>query len=272
MDVCAGKQLRYLCKYLIQYQPGRIVGNAKRIGFSPGLTAGVHGVLLFCAGQPRISGYQRQAMRRHIYFRYDGNKTRLRVSHYFPDIFLCIITAIGSLLPWRRRTVAPPFSRAGNARGAYFRKPGQSFYFNAPALVVRKMPVKYVQFVFRHLIDVLLYKCFRKEVPAHIEHQPAPAEAGIIHYIGAGYCPLRILCYRAAFNSRRQQLQQGLHAIKKSLRLVGRNDHLPGRYLQGVPFFAQRSLRHRVNTKRNCIGGRPGFILLYGKMITRGSV
>ena len=75
------------------------------------------------------------------------------------------------------------------------------------------MPVEDIEFESGDLVDIFFYFLFCKEIAAHVEHDAAPGEARVISYI---YCG-------SALAFRRHNLQEALHGVKKSGRLIGRD-------------------------------------------------
>src|SRR6185437_15519806 len=125
---------------------------------------------------------------------------------------------------WRFK--GAPASGARYTPGAHFCKQRQPFYFNTPAVVVGKVPMKNIVFVFGHLINVLFHELLGKKMTAYIEHQPAPAKTRVIDDTHTRDFPFRRFNGRLAFHIRRKKLHQRLYSIKKSIGLIGRYDYI----------------------------------------------
>src|ERR1035437_8890063 len=110
-------------------------------------------------------------MCRYINFRYDCYKTLLSIFHYFPNVSLRIVTAIGSFFFRLRRLKISKTTSTWDTPGTYFPQVGQTFDLNTPSLIIGQVPVEYIEFVLSHFINVLLYKFLGKEMTAYIQHQ-----------------------------------------------------------------------------------------------------
>ena len=108
------------------------------------------------------------------------------------------------------------------------------------------MPMESVQLVHGHGVQNLFDLIFIEEMTRHIEHHAAPRETWLILNINARRDPCHARHNPGRINLGRQQLQQRLHAIKRSP-LRGRADHHRiGRDRQFIAFRAQG---------RNGVGG-----------------
>src|ERR1700754_96499 len=124
-----------------------------------------------------------------VYFRKDIDKTVFCILHQLADVVLSIEAAIVAGFVRVRGGKSAECSDSFSAPGAYLCKAGQAFYLDAPAFVIGEMHMKQVEFVFRHLVDKVFYLLFCKEVTVNVEHQSAPAEAGIVGDGRAGDLP-----------------------------------------------------------------------------------
>jgi len=78
------------------------------------------------------------------------------------------------------------------------------FDFNPPALVIRQMPVKHVQFVQRHRVKNGFDFGLAEKMTAHVEHESTPLEARPVLNLNAGYLPVRVGYEVGGKNFRRQ--------------------------------------------------------------------
>ena len=92
---------------------------------------------------------------------------------------------------------------------------------DAPALVIRQVPVQAVDFEQRQDVDVSLHILHGHEMAARVEHDAAIAEARFVFDAHGGCRPCDTLHGRGTFNLGRQQLHERLHTVEKSLRFLG---------------------------------------------------
>src|SRR5690606_4583965 len=118
----------------------------------------------------------------HFNFRYYSDVTRGGIRNYFFNLFLSVITAISYSIVHRFVTC-----RGGGmtnygliAVGTDFGKLRILFDFDAPALIFGKVPVKGIELVVRHQVDVFLNGFYRKHVPSYIKVQTTVAEPWVV--------------------------------------------------------------------------------------------
>ena len=95
--------------------------------------------------------------------------------------------------------------------------------FDAPAVVVGQVEMKFVKFMVRHPVDVILEIVQFEERARHIEHESTIAESRSIFY---RKCPDGVFLQTEMFagiDLSREELEQCLHAIIFA-RCIGRND------------------------------------------------
>ena len=136
------------------------------------------------AGEIGVSGDRGGKMRRHIDFRHDHDKPLRSVGDDFLDLLLCIEAGrVGlALEPF----AFPAVNLCIFALGANLRQQRVFFDFNAPALIVRQVPVEHVELMHRHEIEITLDVVHAPEVAALIEHHAAPAKAGLVFDVDTG--------------------------------------------------------------------------------------
>ena len=90
---------------------------------------------------------------------------------------------------------------------------------------------------------------------ALIEHETAPAEAGLIADADCRQGELRTLGHGLAgqHGTRGQQLLQGLQGVEEACRTRGLDAHLLGGYLQGVGFGAELAIEFEQQGGLSCL-------------------
>src|SRR5579872_1081487 len=114
---------------------------------------------------------------------YDGDIPVRRIFDDVADLVLRIISAVFGAVVARARRVADDRTAAA---GADFREQGITFDFNAPALVLRKVPVEVVHFMQRDKIDIAFDEFDGEEMSADVQMKPAPRKAGVVDNVDAG--------------------------------------------------------------------------------------
>src|SRR5215213_6705333 len=115
----------------------------------------------------------------HLNFRNYRYMTIHCVLHYFFYFVLCIKSAIFYVVISFARVAA---NDSAIAATAYLGKLWIFFYFNAPSLVISKMPVEIIHFMQSDVINIFFYKRNRKEMPANIKMHAAIGKAGSVLY------------------------------------------------------------------------------------------
>ena len=116
-------------------------------------------------------------MARHVNFGNDGDIAIRRVSHYASNVILRIKTAIQTRVAGGGIDVSSGSLPRGDAPCPDLREAGILLDFQAPALVVREMPMQHIQLVERHPVDELHDELRRLKVAHRVEHQSAPGES-----------------------------------------------------------------------------------------------
>ena len=106
----------------------------------------------WAAGEFRIADKPRGAVTGHIKFRHDANAAVARIGNQVADFFLGVKLAVGTLFLQLRKFLA----------------------LHAKAFVVRKVPVKHVQFHGFHAVQIALQHRQRNEMARDIDHQATP--------------------------------------------------------------------------------------------------
>src|ERR1700759_1818015 len=103
-------------------------------------------------------------MTRHLNLRNDCDIPFGCIRNNLPDLILGIKTSIADIivsLPWPfadHRSVAP---------GTHFSKAWIFLYLDAPALIFGQMPVKFIHFVHREIINEFLYEGHRHNMATY---------------------------------------------------------------------------------------------------------
>ena len=138
------------------------------------------------------------AVARHVELRHDRDVPRSGVSHHLLDFVLRVMARLDPL--------------AARGRIEQF---GILLDFDAPRAQVGQVPVQDVELVRGHGVDEVVDEGQRLEIVARVEHQPPPAEAGIVPDLHAGDGPSHVGDLFAGVNLRRQELQKRLHAVEE---------------------------------------------------------
>ena len=169
------------------------------------------------ADQLRIGSQCSVAMSRHIYFGDNFYLTVGGIGNHFFNIFLCIKSTYRS--GFTRFGVTAEIERnvhAVHSPCSHFRQAGIFLDFQPPAVIIREVEMKGIDFKHAHTVDDTQHIFFGNKEAGCIQHQCPIAEA---RFILNGYCgntPLDILNLTIAFDSRRQQQTDGLQCIEKA--------------------------------------------------------
>ncbi len=227
MNVFTGKQFDHLIQNIFEKFEGLLVSGTENIHIGP-VSAGLHIKRPAGAGELRIGRQHLAGMAGHFNLGNNGDITVGCVGHDLPDVFLCIITTIGSLLArLRRRALIPGLMFTVHTPGSDFGQFWVLINFDAPAVVVGQVPVKYVHFVQGNQIDVALDKFLREEMPRDIQVHAAPCIAGLVVNIYPWDFPFGAISHFIPKNGSRHQLVKRLQSAKQSGRPVGRKFDLP---------------------------------------------
>ena len=104
----------------------------------------------------------------HLNFGDNGNEAFGGIGNHLADLLLSVVTSMGAALE-----LAAPGTDLGQA--------GVFLDFDAPALIVGKMPVHRIDLVLREDIDLFLDLLNAEKMPAGIYMKATPRKAGIIH-------------------------------------------------------------------------------------------
>src|ERR1022692_4225977 len=217
MDVFTREEFTNLRQDVFDKREGRIVARAiDAVENSSGKVGGERP-----AGTTElwISHQRGGGMAWHFDLRHDGNVPCPGVGHNFANIRLRVIAAVTSVGAIGRARFWIKLEADFLPPRADLGQPWILFDFNAPTLVVRQMPVKGIQLVQGHDVENLLDLLFVEEVPADIQHQPAPLEPRLVLDMDAGECPNHTPNGIRGEHLDRQQLQQRLHTIEDARRI-----------------------------------------------------
>ena len=161
----------------------RRVGRAKN--FLENSPRRLHFVLIiFLAAEFRVSRQSSRRMSGKLDFGNDGDFSRSGISHDIFDLLLRVKTLDRNFIADVRIQVSLD-DGFRSARADF----GQSlvfFDFDALALIVGQMPVKTVEFILRHQIDVFFDQFDRKEMPRDIEMHSAIRKARFVNDANGG--------------------------------------------------------------------------------------
>ena len=154
---------------------------------------------LACAGVLWVSGKRSSGVARHFNLRNYIYKTCACITHDVLDFILGVKAAIACFVVGARLGGVMIFY-SGVAPSAYFGQKWILFNFNAPTLVIGKVPMQGVEFVICHQVNKALDFIDREKMSRHIEVQAAPLKLRVVFDEAFGKTQLAILL--------RAQLQQ----------------------------------------------------------------
>jgi len=138
-------------------------------------------------------------MSRHINLGNDINSSLRSIGYYFFDIIVSIIASIqrisfhNAYLIFRNQEIGIIFlfrtCHAGTVvlikltPSSFFGKQRVFLNLYTPALIVRQMPVEFIEFIQRHQIQYMLHLIFIPEMTGSIQHKSTPFKTGGIFYL-----------------------------------------------------------------------------------------
>ena len=127
--------------------------------------------------QRRIRGQSRHHMTGKIYFRNYSNKTFFCIIDNIPNLILCIISPIRSIII----LIKIFLNHRMLANTADFGQLGILLNFYTPALIIGKMPMKHIQLMHGQQIYISFYFIHREKMACYIKmHSPVRKTRGII--------------------------------------------------------------------------------------------
>ena len=138
-------------------------------------------------------------MSRHINLGNDIDSSLRSIGYYFFDIIMSVITSIqrisfhNAYLIFRNQEIGIIFlfrtCHAGTVvlikltPSSFFGKQRVFLNLYTPALIVRQMPVEFIEFIQRHQIQYMLYLIFIPEMTGSIQHKSTPFKTGCVFYL-----------------------------------------------------------------------------------------
>ena len=113
----------------------------------------VHLARDFAAAQPVVGRHRCCEMGGHVHFRHNHNVALIGVADDLTDFLLCIESAIGLALHVQR---FPAVDLGILSFGPDLGQQRVLFDLNPPALVIRQVPVEYIDFVAEHQVQIAL--------------------------------------------------------------------------------------------------------------------
>ena len=162
MNIFRRKYLHHFQQYILQKSKGIFIADTNfriNIRFSG-------------ARQMRKHSQHFFRMPRHLYFRNNRDMTLPGILHNFPCIFLSIISTVctGSILRTILAPAFPPGFPIGiRAIGCLLRQFRITFDFQSPTRTVCQMPMKAIQLIACHGIELFLEKFFGTEMTRNIQ-------------------------------------------------------------------------------------------------------
>ena len=219
MNISRGEDCHHFVQNILQKCKGAVVsGTVNHSRISSAQARNDSNVTIHHrASQLRIGSQCGVAVGGHIYF---GDNLYLAVGsvcHHFLDVFLRIESSDRS--GFSRFGVTAEIERnihTVHSPCAHFRQAGIFLDFYPPAVIIREVEMKRIDFEHAHAVDDTQHVLFGNEEAGGIQHQCPIAEARFILNGYRGNAPLDILNPTVAFDSRRQQQADGLQCIEKA--------------------------------------------------------
>ena len=250
VDVAAREHVHHLAQHVLEEAEGLVI-DAVDVVVDPPVRG--HGLRRIGArGEFRIGRERGRRMSRQLDLRHDGDAALRGVGHELARLDLRVVAAVAA----RRAGAGIDVGRGGGAgRHAPRADLGQARIFRdleAPALVVRQVPVQHVELVQRHPVQVAPDELRRLQVARAVEHESAPWEARGVLDVDGGQ-------RERALPHRRRQLPERDGAVQQA-GCVARGD----RGVAGVGVDAIR-LGRRLRTRERD-GAVPRFAFDNGRV------
>ena len=173
VDVRRREQRQDLVQDGLQEREHALFAGAVDVGADPEARAHLEGPA--GAAQLRVRGQRGQAVAGHLDLRDDPDVARRGVRHDLRDLRLRVEAPVGHAVVPPAPHEPPAGARAARAHGRQLR---ERLDLEAPALVLREMPVQDVQLVEGHQVQDPQHLGLALEVAPLVQHEAAPREAG----------------------------------------------------------------------------------------------
>ena len=120
--------------------------------------------------------------------------------------------------------------------GTNLRQAGIFLDLQTPSGIINQMKLQFVQLIHGHHVNVFLHKLLIKEIACHIEHHSSPGTFRRIKDRHSRNSPVYSFLTLVAINLSREQLKQGLYAIKDSALVGSVQYNATGLYIQLIAF------------------------------------
>ena len=172
MNPLAWKQFHHLREDAFQRGVGFLFPGTERIRMYA--APRFHLYRLSIARKLRVGGKQGRRMARHLNFRNHGNLPLRAEGDDLTDLFLCIKAAVRPRLPIAAKVGTGPHR-------SELRQLGESVDLDAPALIVRQVPVEAVELHACGSLDESLQIGDREKVTHAVEHEAAVRKHRSVH-------------------------------------------------------------------------------------------
>ena len=136
-----------------------------------------------CQCSVRVSG--------HVYFRNNLHLPRLCISNDFTHVVLRIVATDRSRFAGQRiPTVGKGHAITIHPPTTNLRQTRITFDLQPPAIIVRQMEVKFVQFKHRHAVNNLKHIFLGNKITRHVQHQPTICKTRTINHVHGRYRPI----------------------------------------------------------------------------------
>ena len=215
VDVLAGEHFGHVAEHGLEEVDHLVVAYVEHVVRDTGGDA--HLVLLF--GQARefgIGGQSGYHVTGHIDFGHDLDVASGGVGHDLTQIGQRVVHAATVFRVVEEPGVDTVVHKRTGATATHRSEFGIFGDLDAPALVVRQVPVQAVHLVEGEHVDDALHLCLVEEVARHVEHVAAVAEQGLVVDVKSGHTPIGRGGGSAGKEGGGQQLAERLQTVEET--------------------------------------------------------
>ena len=182
MNIFRGEDIHNFIKHIFDEEHSGIVSGTKHFRCNSPLSP--HFIGPSCAAEMRVRSESRSHVSGHINLRDYVNVAFCSIAHNLLCLFLGVEAAHRLAVPFSGKTSNDGFLafRTDSSEIGIF------LYFDAPALVVSKMPVKSVEIVHCHHVDKCLHLFHCIEMTAYVEMRSTVTETRLVVDIDGRKC------------------------------------------------------------------------------------
>jgi len=238
VDEWAGEESGDLDENILQELEGLLLARAEDVGDGP-VAARLDRERPARAGELGVGGQGRRGVAGHLDLGHDGDMARRGVSDDLADLVLGVEPAVGrGLAGLLGLAGVPVLVLPVDPPGPDLGQPGIFLDLDAPALVVRQVPMEGVQLVRGQDVDPAQDELLGEEVAGAVEKGPPPGESRLVLDADARDRPRRRRPGRA-FDRWGQELAEGLDTVEDSRRHGAADENPVGGDVEKVAFVPQ---------------------------------